>query len=99
MAGKSEYIHDLKHELRELEKDMARARRRLDAGEIRDRPDAAGDLAVLEARHAEIEARIDAAREDGAEEWSSLHEGFREQLDDIGRTIASLFGPRDRGDN
>lgn len=99
MTQKSDYIDELKGQLRRLETSMASARQRLEAGALKDRPDAAGDLAVLESRHGELAARIAEAEKDDAEDWSNLHSGLQEQIDGIRETLSRMFGPTDRGDS
>lgn len=94
MADKGVYIAELKQQLSELDHEMARCRRQVESGELRDRPHAAGELATLQSRHQEIEQRLAEAEKRDAEDWSDLHAGFREQLDGIGNALERLFGPR-----
>lgn len=94
MADKGVYIAELKQQLSELDREIARRRREVDSGALRHRPEAAGELAVLQDRHKEVEQRLAEAEKRDAEDWSDLHAGFREQLDGIGDALERLFGPR-----
>ena len=92
MADKSTYIEDLKGEMRELETEIARARRHLDSGALRDKPHAAGELATLEGDHRQLEQRLAEAEKDDAEDWSDIHTGQREQLDAMGDALERSVG-------
>ncbi len=96
----SMYIDDLKQRLRRVEREIAEARRHVESGKPADKTRAAGELAVLEDRHKELDQRLHEAERDDAEDWSATHSGFREQLDSLGdaleRWIGSHGGDRSR---
>lgn len=93
------YLDDLKRRLGEIEHDMARAKRKVEAGEPADRVRASGDLAELEFRHKEVEERIAEAEKRHADDWSPEHKRLHEDVDDLGNALArwATLYLRDRG--
>ena len=92
MADKSIYIADLKRDLRQLETEIARARRVLNSGSLREKPHAASELATLEREHKELEHRLAEAEKHDAKDWSATHSGLREQLDAVGDALERWIG-------
>lgn len=77
------YLEYLDNKLSAVESEMLRARRLEHEGRLKDLVAAAGEFAVLEARHKGLLERADTAREHHAEEWSALRTTLTEDLDSL----------------
>ena len=79
----SKYLSDLERKLHEIESRIKAARARVDAGKPADVVAASGELAVLEAKHKELEEKVDRARTRHTEDWSIMHTELVEDYDNI----------------
>lgn len=75
------YTEHLAEKLRGIDSKIAMARKKLDEGKASDKVAAARELSVLEARHQELQEKIDQASKEHAENWSSAHIEYKEDLD------------------
>ncbi|MGG7566906.1 hypothetical protein ACQ5SO_12205 [Rhodovulum sp. DZ06] len=75
------YISHLEDQLARVDADLALARKRIDDGPAEGRAKALDDWSGLKIRHEDLAARIQAAKAEGADKWSALHAGFREEAD------------------
>ena len=75
------YIQHLSDRLKRVDARIAIAKARHDKGDLREKVDAASELAVLEARHRELRQKIEDAKDRHAEDWSLMHTEFQEDLD------------------
>ena len=83
------YLDHLNQRLQTLVRDMAKARKKLEDGSIEDKVTALGDLTRVELKHQELAKKIEAATKKNAEDWSTLHMGFQEDLDALAETLES----------
>jgi hypothetical protein len=77
------YLEDLAAKLKAIDAKIELARRRLDSGEPSDAVKAAGELAVLEAKHRDFAAKIEEAKARHTENWSLIHTELAEDYDAI----------------
>ncbi len=81
------YIDDLKAKLHDIDMRLRDKRRAIENGPIEERAAALAELERLEIRREEISRRLLEAEAKGADNWSELHKGFREEVDGLADTI------------
>lgn len=81
------YIEDLSLKLRDVEKELARARKAIAEGDLSEKANAIAELVRMEARSRELTERIEAAKEQNSDQWSDLHKGFQKDIDGLKNTL------------
>jgi hypothetical protein len=89
--SKQSYLFYLACRRAAVEDDIRKASFRLHHGEPRQRVHAAGDLAVLERRHAALENKITAIRAAAPDSYATLRTEIAEDLDAIGAQFEHLM--------
>lgn len=83
------YQEHLTERLRIVDAKLAKALAQHEKGDFQMKVDSAGDLALLKAKHRELCEKIRKANEQHAENWSSLHTEFQEDIDALLETLES----------
>ncbi|PRX35287.1 hypothetical protein SAMN05216257_102237 [Meinhardsimonia xiamenensis] len=81
------YIDDLKAKLHDIDMRLRDQRRAIENGPVEERAAALAELERLELKREEISRRLLKAEAEGADKWSELHKGFREEIDGLTDTI------------
>ena len=89
--SKDAFRQQLQVRLKEVSKEIAAAEERHHGAELADRVHAAGELAVLKQREAEILAKIEKLEHEPDGVWETLKTEIEEDLDAIGAAIQRLF--------
>ena len=87
--AKEDYLEHLNKRLSEIDAKIFKARSFLNEGKDNERVAAAAELTLLEADHDQIAKKIAKAKGAHAEDWSSLHTTFQEDLDALSESIES----------
>jgi chromosome segregation ATPase len=85
------YIEHLEARLTEIDQSLAKARARVEAAGAPATESALRELSELEERRASAAERLEAAKARHAEDWSTLHASFREELDGLQETVERWF--------
>lgn len=87
----SGYVKQLERKLEEVDQSLAQARGKMEeaGGDVAEK--ALHELSELEMRRKSAAERLEAAKQAHAEDWSTLHASFREELDGIADTVEKWF--------
>ena len=80
---KPSYTSHIETLLRDVDSRIRDAEARFQREEGAGRADALHELSRLRIRHDELAERIDRAKQEGADDWSTLHTSFREEIDGL----------------
>ena len=83
----SDYLAHLESKLDEVDRGIARATAKLEAGDVTEKSRALHELTRLRNSHDELVKRIEAAKSAGADQWSALHMSFKEEADALADTL------------
>lgn len=83
----SDYIEHLEAKLEQVDQMIKHAKSTLAGDDAATKPRAIEELAHLHTRHADLIARVEAAKAKGAEHWSALHASFQEEADALADTL------------
>lgn len=81
------YIEHLENKLAGVDAKLARAKTVIDEGRPADQVRALEEWSQLRIRHEDLAKRIEKAKQEGAEKWSTLHTSFREEADALVDTL------------
>ncbi|MBW4982734.1 hypothetical protein KZZ07_09290 [Mameliella sp. CS4] len=82
------YVSHLKERLAKNNADITRLEERLQSADEPDKARAIAQLVQCRQRHDTLAERIARAETEGADDWSALHESFRDEADAISDTLA-----------
>lgn len=82
-----DYVHRLETQLSNIDKHLDRTKEAIENGALADRVKALEEWSQLRIRKEELAERIEAAKKEGAENWSAIHASFREEADALSDTL------------
>lgn len=83
------YTQHLEQQLQQVDKQIARAEKKLETGDVATKAQALGELSKLRSRHDDLVARIEDAKSKDADHWSGIRESLREDADALGDAVSS----------
>ena len=84
----TDYAAHLERQLEDLDSKIEHLRAKYDASTVAEKAKLLSELGQLRVLHDDLAQRVDAAKKDGSEKWSTLHESFQEEADAVRDTLA-----------
>lgn len=90
MSGEN-YLDHLKARIAEVDHEIAKAVEFLEHGKLKEKVAAAGELTLLQSSRQRLAQKLEKAKADHAEEWSTLQMVLREDLDALADALETWF--------
>jgi hypothetical protein len=86
--GMTHYTAHLERKLNEMESEIDSLQKMYDTSDVVEKARILSELSQLRVLHEDLAQRVDAAKKEGSDQWSILHESFQEEADALRDTIA-----------
>ena len=84
----TDYTVQLERKLKEIDAHIDRLKELYEAGDIDEKVRLLSELNQLRLMHDDLVERVETAKQEGSDQWSALHESFREEADSLHDTVA-----------
>lgn len=84
----TDYTVQLERKLKEIDAHIDRLKELYEAGDIDEKVRLLSELNQLRLMHDDLVERVETAKQEGSDQWSALHESFREEADALHDTVA-----------